>query len=171
MSGDVPIVVDKTKSIGLCSLCSQRVRDTSAPSQTVLNAILQSIRELQEANRHLLTRVEHIHTTINGTTAARQIPAGDPVIRKGGMIINIRSRSATLDGRELHLTSTEFDVLAKLVSSAPAVVPVAEMTAALGYQPLQKAEGIGQWHIHNLRKKLGRKRIRTVYGQGYLWVG
>jgi len=142
-----------------------------AASQMVLNALLQSVRELHEANRHLLAKIEQIGEAINEIAAAKPMPAGKQVIRNGGMVINVQSRFATLDGQELNLTSSEFDVLAKLVSSAPAVVSVAELAAALGYQPVRLAGDISQWHIHNLRKKVGRKRIRTVYGQGYLWVG
>ncbi len=139
--------------------------------QAMLTTILRSIRELQEINRHLLAKIEHMSTSVNEIAPDKPVPAGERFIRDGAIAIDVQHCSATLDGRELDLTTSEFDLLVRLVSAAPSPVLAVELVSALGYRCTEAAENIGQWHIHNLRKKVGTQRIKTLRGKGYVWVG
>jgi len=94
--------------------------------------------------------------------AKRNIELGDVVINRG-------ARHLSLAGRNVHLTSTEFDLVEQLALNAGSVV---ERTALM-----EKALGRGEdfddyvlnVHMSNLRKKLGDSLvIKTIRGRGYL---
>lgn len=127
-------------------------------------------REQTLLKRRLLTEIQRMSKLVDEIAVGGPMSAEERFVRDGGLTLDVQRRSAMLDGRQLDLTAAEFDMLAKLVSAAPSPVPVAELVASLGYQFVGAAENVGQWHIHNLRKKVGHKRIRTLRGQGYVWV-
>ncbi|MFZ5871758.1 MAG: response regulator transcription factor [Actinomycetota bacterium] len=96
----------------------------------------------------------------------------EPVRRFGDLVIDPASREASLAGRAVELTRTEFDLLDAL-SARPRQVVTRE-------QLFERVWG-GQWfgdphvvdvHVANLRRKLGDdaqspRYIRTVRGVGY----
>ena len=118
-----------------------------------------SPRELVARVRALLRRVER-----------RAAPAGAPV-RVGTLELDPASRRVSVDGREVHLTPTEFDLLA-LLAARPGVVYTREQLLAdvWGWR-----DGSGQRtvdsHVRGLRRKLGAGRVRTVHGVGYALEG
>jgi two-component system response regulator BasR len=128
-------------------------------------------REHTLLKRRLLTEIQHMSKLVDEIATGSPMSTDERFIRNGGLTLDVQRRSAMLDGHKLDLTTAEFDLLAKLVSAAPSPVSVAGLVASLGYQFAGAAENVGQWHIHNLRKKVGHKRIKTLRGQGYVWVG
>ena len=62
-------------------------------------------------------------------------------------------------------------MLVKLIS-AQGPVSAAELVMAIGYKAAGAGEeNVAEWHVSNLRKKIGPRRIKTVRGQGYVWIG
>ena len=114
-----------------------------------------SPRELVARVRALLRRVER-----------RPAPAGDSV-RVGELELDPASRRVHVGGEPVHLTPTEFDLLA-LLAARPGVVFSREQLLAevWGWR-----DGSGQRtvdsHVRGLRRKLGAARVRTVHGVGY----
>jgi DNA-binding response OmpR family regulator len=114
-----------------------------------------SPRELVARIRALLRRVER-----------RPEPPGD-VTELGALRVDPATRRVTVDGREKHLTPTEFDLL-KTMAARPGVVFTREQLLAevWGWR-----DGSGQRtvdsHIRGLRRKLGSSLVRTVHGIGY----
>ena len=114
-----------------------------------------SPRELVARVRALLRRVER-----------RPAPAGD-VVRAGAVEVDPAARRVHVDGAEVHLTPTEFDLLA-LMAARPGVVFSREQLLAdvWGWR-----DGAGHRtvdsHVRGLRRKVGAQRIRTVQGIGY----
>ncbi|HEY8519689.1 MAG TPA: response regulator [Gammaproteobacteria bacterium] len=115
--------------------------------------------------RALLRRVE------NGRTA--DAPPTDIVL--GGLRISEASHRVWLDGREIALTTQEFELLTVLARSAGTILSRDELfrrVRGIEYDGLDRSiDG----RISKLRKKLGDdalqpKRIRTVWGKGYLLV-
>ena len=113
-----------------------------------------SPRELVARVRALLRRVE------------RRPSAGDAV-RIGPLELDPAARRVAVGGRPVHLTPTEFDLLA-LLASRPGVVYTREQLLAevWGWR-----DGAGQRtvdsHVRGLRRKLGAELVRTVHGVGY----
>jgi DNA-binding response OmpR family regulator len=114
-----------------------------------------SPRELVARVRALLRRVER-----------RPAPPGE-ARTVGPVAIDPARRRVTVHGQPVHLTPTEFDLLA-LLALRPGVVFTREQLLAevWGYR-----DGSGQRtvdsHVRGLRRKLGPGLVRTVHGVGY----
>ena len=114
-----------------------------------------SPRELVARVRALLRRVER-----------RPAPAG-AATAIGALAIDPERRRVTLGAAEVHLTPTEFDLLA-LLAARPGVVFTRDQLLA---QVWGWRDGSGHRtvdsHVRGLRRKLGAAWVRTVHGVGY----
>jgi DNA-binding response OmpR family regulator len=114
-----------------------------------------SPRELVARVRALMRRVER-----------RPAPVGD-ALRVGALELDPATRRVLVGGEPVHLTPTEFDLLA-LLAARPGVVYTREQLLAdvWGWR-----DGSGQRtvdsHVRGLRAKLGAGLVRTVHGVGY----
>lgn len=94
------------------------------------------------------------------------IPA-EPTLSIRNLEIWPQRRQILLDGREVILTTREFDVLYYLARYAGHV-----LTARQIYEAVSDECGVCDYHsiessIYSIRKKLGRDVILTVRGYGY----
>jgi DNA-binding response OmpR family regulator len=117
-------------------------------------------RELAARLRAILRR---------GNLVAEDVAA--PVLEAGQTSMNAADRSATFDGVDLQLTSTEFNVLQVLVTNAGTVVSKDLLSQnALG-RALSAYDRSIDVHISKIRKKLselgGDNLIVSVRGSGY----
>jgi DNA-binding response OmpR family regulator len=114
-----------------------------------------SPRELVARVRALLRRSEQ---------AAQ---AGGERIRLGTLLIDATTREVQLEGRDVHLTPLEFDLLRKLAQT-PHVVFSRErlLQDVWGYRIAAGARTVDS-HVRALRRKLRPDVIRTVHGIGY----
>ena len=93
--------------------------------------------------------------------------ADDVRLRAGSLELDLRSRRATLDGRDLALTPKEFDLLALLASDPGAVVSRDHMLREVWNTEWFGPTKTIDVHVASLRKKLGDPRwIETVRGVG-----
>ncbi|MGH9215898.1 MAG: response regulator transcription factor [Acidimicrobiales bacterium] len=95
----------------------------------------------------------------------------DDRVQVGGLVVQPRARSATLDGRDLDLTRLEFDLLAHLARRSPDVVTRRELLAEVWRQPYGGADKTVDVHLSWLRRKLGEtaaepRYLYTVRGVG-----
>lgn len=116
------------------------------------------MREVVARIRALLRRVER---------AAELSRAADGPLEIDGLVLDERTRRCTVDGEVVHLTPTEFDLLAILAHEPGAVLRRERIASDLwGWD-----EGLGRGsldtHVKSLRAKVGAHRIRTVHGVGY----
>ncbi len=85
----------------------------------------------------------------------------------GDLYVNFAFRVVEIDGSEIELTNREFAILRTLVGQSGGVVSKDRIMESA----FDTGETLGsnslEVHIHNLRDKIGRKRIATVRGQGY----
>ena len=88
-------------------------------------------------------------------------------LRVGAVEVDPATRRTRLDGRAVHLTPTEFDILA-LLAAQPGVVFTRERLLAdvWGYRDGFGARTVDS-HVQALRRKLGAGVVRTVHGVGY----
>jgi DNA-binding response OmpR family regulator len=86
----------------------------------------------------------------------------------GGLEIEPRRHRVRLDGAPLELSPREFCLLLELVREPGAVV--SKGTLAQKMEPLGDAVdfGVVEVHMHNLRRKIGAERVKTVRGVGYM---
>jgi DNA-binding response OmpR family regulator len=97
-----------------------------------------------------------------------------PVLSRGTIELDARARSATVGGRELALTSTEFALLEVLLRHAGRVVSretLSQEVLERRFSPLDRSIDV---HVSGLRRKLANgaagDRIKTVRGHGYLFA-
>jgi DNA-binding response OmpR family regulator len=96
-------------------------------------------------------------------------------MRLGGLLVSERTRTVTLDGRPVPMTTQEFELLALLVRRAGQIVSrhlVLRAVRGIDYNGLDRSTDA---RISRLRRKLGDDadnptRIKTIWGKGYLLV-
>ncbi|AUH42862.1 MULTISPECIES: response regulator transcription factor [unclassified Streptomyces] len=108
---------------------------------------------------HLQARLGAVLRRAGGRTAAAPPPRQ---LRVGGLAIDLRRRSAELDGRELDLTRREFDMLAFLAERPGVVVPRRELLSEVWRQSYGDDQTIDV-HLSWLRRKLGETAARPRY--------
>jgi DNA-binding response OmpR family regulator len=114
-----------------------------------------SPRELVARVKALLRRIDRSGERLEGP------------VRIGGLEIDPNARSVRLDGRPVHVTRTEFDLLASLASPAGMVRSRDQLLAEVwGYRDGFGARTVDS-HVRALRRKLVPELIRTVHGVGY----
>jgi DNA-binding response OmpR family regulator len=114
-----------------------------------------SVRELVARINAILRRVERSRSTAPET------------IRFGTVEIDAGTRRVRKDGRLIHLTPIEFDLLHRL-ARRPGIVFSREqlLQDVWGYQDGSGARTVDS-HIAAIRRKLGPNLLRTVHGVGY----
>lgn len=117
------------------------------------------MREVVARIHALLRRVERAAEL---AAAARSIPT-----EVAGLHLDERTRRVAVDGTPVHLTPTEFDVLAHLVREPGTVARREEIVAAVwGWDDSLGSRTLDS-HVKALRAKVGAHRVRTVHGVGY----
>ncbi len=105
---------------------------------------------------------------------AREIRSGS--LRSGALVLDLGKRTATLKGKDLNLTTNEFEVLAFFLSNPGVVMSrdrIMDHLKGIDCEAFNRSVDIA---VSRLRKKLGDKADRpkffkTVWGTGYLFIG
>ena len=99
-------------------------------------------------------------------------PRQDAVLRNGGIVLSPSRKEVTVDGKEIHLTPTEFDILQLLMQSVGEVFSLADIYRSVKHEEPFGSEGTIAVHIRHLREKVEIDPARPVYiqvkfGRGY----
>lgn len=112
--------------------------------------------------RELVARVGAVLRRVNDST-----PPTGPDHQLGAIEIWRASRRIQVGTDQVHLTPTEFDLLAQLASASPTVLSRQQLLVAVwGYRDGSGARTVDS-HVRAVRRKLGDDVIRTVHGIGY----
>ncbi|MFL6374579.1 MAG: response regulator [Pyrinomonadaceae bacterium] len=108
-------------------------------------------------------------------SAVPETATGSEVIEVDGVRLSPGSRSATLEGEEMNLTSVEFGLLHELLKEAGRVVKKEDLSERVLERKLSPYDRSLDMHISNLRKKLGQRsdggdRIKTIRSVGYIYT-
>jgi DNA-binding response OmpR family regulator len=111
--------------------------------------------------RELVARIRAILRRVDQRTAP------SPVVRAGDLEVDRAARTVRRSGDAVHLTPTEFDLLACLLEAEGAVMTRVELLHAVwGYRDGSGARTVDS-HVRALRRKLGDDVVRTVHAVGY----
>ena len=119
--------------------------------------------------------VARIRAVLRRTRPGMEKAGSDDRVVVGDVTLSPSTRTATLAGELLDLTTVEFDILEVLLRNAGKVVTRDQLAqAALGRNLAPFDRGVDV-HLSKLRKKLGggqysQDRIKTVRGSGYIYV-
>lgn len=97
------------------------------------------------------------------------------ILRFGRLLINVAGRAVRIDGQPVALSSNEFDLLVHLAGHAGEVQSRETLFRQLYRREYDGADRVLDVRISQLRRKLGDEvessaRIKTIWGQGYLFV-
>jgi len=105
---------------------------------------------------------------IKGILRRQDGPGTAPVLTVGTVVLDPGRRTVTADGRDAQLTTTEFDLLAKLMSAPGQVFSREQLLSSVWGQADYGGGRTVDVHIAQVRAKLGDPNpIRTVRGVGY----
>ena len=144
-------------------------------------------RRRQRAEREMLLR--QLERSLSGLQALQLFEEGDTVPKRpqppasseqpwlltvGAVEIDLQRHLVWINGAEVDLTPTEFNLLTTLADRAPGVVsPQTLMRQATGYEAdPSEARDLVKWHIHHLRRKVEDdprqpRYLINVRGVGY----
>lgn len=116
--------------------------------------------------RELVARVRAV---LRRTTSG---PSAPETLRAGALSVDMGGHQATLAGRPLDLTPTEFDLLAVFLQNPGRAFTRLELLDRVQGDAYEGYERTVDAHIKNLRAKLGDaprqpRYIQTVFGVGY----
>jgi DNA-binding response OmpR family regulator len=112
--------------------------------------------------RELLARVRALLRRSAGVPGSSR-----EVVRLDGLSIDPATRRVERDGRQVHLTPTEFDLLHRLATAPRVVFGRRRLLTEVWGQRIASGERTVDSHVRSLRRKLGPGVIRTVHGVGY----
>ena len=92
---------------------------------------------------------------------------GDNEIIVDDLRLNVTTRQVWLDGHSMDLTPKEYALLSRLMLKAGSPVHREILYNDIYNWDNEPATNTLEVHIHNLREKIGKDRIRTVRGFGY----
>lgn len=103
--------------------------------------------------------------------SASEAAGGDTSMTVGGLVIDPRTRIATIDGAAIDLSPKEFDLLAYLAARPGEVVTKRELLTEVWQLPYGGTDKTVDVHLSWLRRKLGEsasdpKYLHTVRGVG-----
>ncbi len=97
----------------------------------------------------------------------RNLNQGDNEVTVENLRLNVTRRQVWLDGELLELTPKEYALLSRLMLKAGSPVHREILYNDIYNWDNEPATNTLEVHIHNLRDKIGKARIRTVRGFGY----
>lgn len=100
----------------------------------------------------------------------RNLNQGDNEVTVENLRLNVTRRQVWLDGKILELTPKEYALLSRLMLKAGSPVHREILYNDIYNWDNEPATNTLEVHIHNLRDKVGKARIRTVRGFGYQLV-
>ena len=119
-----------------------------------------SMRELIARCKALLRRVERAKVIAKNSE-------NEKILDFGSMVIDPAQRIVTVNGEQVHLTPTDFDLLATLARRPKSVLTREKLLEEVWDWVDASGTRTVDSHVKALRHKLGADMIRTVHGVGY----
>lgn len=113
--------------------------------------------------------LEELHARIRALLR-RHNNQGESELIVGNLTLNMGRRQVWMSGEELILTPKEYALLSRLMLKAGSPVHREILYNDIYNWDNEPSTNTTEVHIHNLRDKVGKARIRTVRGFGYMLV-
>ena len=119
-----------------------------------------SMRELIARCKALLRRVERAKVIAKNSE-------NEKILNFGSLVIDPAQRLVTVNGEQVHLTPTEFDLLVTLARKPKSVLTREKLLEEVWDWVDASGTRTVDTHVKALRHNLGSETIRTVHGVGY----
>jgi two-component system response regulator QseB len=157
---------------GLALLQSLRRRGNRVPVLVISarDAVNDRVRGLDLGADDYLVKPFELHELAARIRAVLRRHAGraEPVIEFGDFRLDPTSHKLSYAGREVSLSGREFALLRALLDRPGQTLSRAQLEERLYGWGEEVASNAVEVHVHNLRRKLGERAIRTVRGLGYV---
>jgi DNA-binding response OmpR family regulator len=114
---------------------------------------------------------DHLEARIRAVLRRSGSPRAEGPITVGELVVDARTRTATLEGRALELSRKEFDLLLALAQRAGEVVSKRDLLAEVWRQPYGGGDRTVDVHLSWLRRKLGESAAEPRYLHSTRGVG
>ena len=101
----------------------------------------------------------------------RHAGRGEPVVEYGAFRLDPSARKVSYQGRDVSVSAREFSLLQALLDRPGQALSRSQLEERLYGWGEEIASNCIEVHVHNLRRKLGERAIRTVRGVGYVIDG
>ena len=101
----------------------------------------------------------------------RHAGRGEPTVEVGAFRLDPTARKVSYNGREVGVSAREFSLLQALLNRPGQALSRSQLEERLYGWGEEIASNCIEVHVHNLRRKLGERAIRTVRGVGYVIDG
>jgi two-component system KDP operon response regulator KdpE len=98
-------------------------------------------------------------------------PADEPAVRVDGLEVDLAARMVRVDGDEVHLTPTEFELLRTLVRNRGRLMTHRQLLTQVWGIEYAEDVAVLRVHVANLRRKIGNQHVKTDPGVGYRFNG
>lgn len=120
----------------------------------------------------VLARVRSQLRRVREYSAQPQPESGDGILRNGSIEVDDRTKTVRVDGAEVHLTRTEYDILYLFMTHIGEIFPLTEIFRRIKHEEPFGAENTVAVHIRHLREKIefdpaNPTYIRVRFGHGY----
>lgn len=115
--------------------------------------------------RELSARIRAIQRRVQGVQ-----PVKERYLSVSGLKLDMRTRSVARGDLRIVLTSTEFNVLERLMQHAGNVVNKEDLTRDVLGRRMASYDRAVDMHISSIRRKIGEGLVCTVRGVGYQFV-
>ena len=117
--------------------------------------------------RELIARCEALLRRVDRAAIIAKNNENEKVLDFGTLIIDPRQRIVNYHNEPVHLTPTEFDLLATLARKPQSVFKREKLLEEVWDWPDASGTRTVDSHVKALRHKLGSQMIRTAHGVGY----
>lgn len=100
----------------------------------------------------------------------RQAGRTAPLIEYGPLVLNPATHELLCHGQRVYLSAREYAVLTALMERPGGLLSRTALSERLYGWGEEVESNAVEVHVHNLRKKIGAKYIRTIRGVGYVLV-
>mgnify|MGYP002520246233 CR=1 FL=1 len=96
----------------------------------------------------------------------------DPVYRVGGLEVDDRSRTVTVEGKVVRLTPIEYQILLLLVKEQGKVLSISQIYESIWQMRAVGADNTIAVHVRHIREKIENnpkdpRYLKVVWGNGY----
>lgn len=112
-------------------------------------------------------QMEELLARIRAVTR-RAVGHGSPIFGRGQLEVDTRSRTVSLNGRDIAMTPLEYRLLAYLMHHAGRVLSQSELSEHVYDQDVERESNAIEVLVSRVRRKVGSDLIETRRGQGYI---
>jgi DNA-binding response OmpR family regulator len=114
-------------------------------------------------------RFEELLARIRARLRDARDGGGERLLEAGGVALDLRRRQAVVAGHAVELSAREFTMLELLMRNAGQVLSRQQLQSGVWGYDHDPQTNIVDVYVGYLRRKLGRDRIRTRRGMGYVF--